>query len=186
MTVRTRSSTADFATSSECADRIPLMAPYANPRRSRTRGLPDMLVILVKSPAITMTATTKIAWHIIHVTKGPRPRRNSSWSRLWAGSGIAPKIAMSTAPVDTNSVPPKDQRVNGSPRIREAQIELKTRPEACRVDSTGKGRVVICMVLPTKLDITNIPIPSCHRRRLYGGRRPSWSSFSSSKMWDLR
>ena len=32
---------------------------------------------------------------------------------------------------------------------------------ACRVDSTGRGRVVICIVLPTRLEMMNMSIPSC-------------------------
>lgn len=50
---------------------------------------------------------------------------------------------MSRAPAHTRRVPPSDQRVNGSPRMRVAQMELKTRPEAWRVERTGRGSVVI-------------------------------------------
>ena len=82
-------------------------------------------------------------------------------------------MAINTAPLDTSNVPPKDQCVKGSPRIKLAHIELKTSPDACKVERTGKGRVVIWIVLPTKLDMINMPIPSCHRRRLCGGRRTS-------------
>jgi hypothetical protein len=99
---------------------------------------------------------------------------------------MAPNIAISTAPLDTNTVPPNDQLVKGSPRIRVAHMELKTRPEACSVDNTGRGSVVIWIVLPTRFDIMNIPMPSCHRRRLYGGRRTSYGPFSSSRRCDFR
>lgn len=37
---------------------------------------------------------------------------------------------------------------------------------AWSVERTGSGSVVIWMVLPTILEITNMPIPTCHRRRL--------------------
>ena len=163
--VRTSNSTADFATSNEWADRIPLILPYANPLNSRIRGLEDMLMF-DRNPASTMIPITKMACRTIHTTKGLLPNNNNSWSRLCAGSGIAPKIAISTAPLDTSIVPPKDQRVKGSPKIKVAHIELKTRPDACSVDSTGNGSVVIWIVLPTRFEIINIPIPSCHRRRL--------------------
>lgn len=163
--VRTSSSTADFATSNECADKIPLIHPYASPLNSRIRGLEDML-LLDRNPATIMIAITKIACRTIHTTNGFLPNKNNSWSKLCAGSGIAPNIAISTAPLDTRSVPPKDQRVKGSPRIKVAHIELKTRPDACSVDSTGNGNVVIWIVLPTRFEIMNIPMPSCHRRRL--------------------
>jgi hypothetical protein len=56
---------------------------------------------------------------------------------------MAPKMAINMAPLDTNTVPPKDQRVKGSPRIKVAHIELKTNPDACKVERTGKGSVVI-------------------------------------------
>ena len=84
---------------------------------------------------------------------------------------MAPKIAMSRAPAQTSSVPPSDQRVNGSPRISVAQMELKTRPEACSVESTGSGSVVIWIVLPSRFETINIAMPSCQRRRRWGGRR---------------
>jgi hypothetical protein len=96
-----------------------------------------------RNPASTIIPITKIACRTIQITKGFLVNKNNSWSKLWAGSGIAPKIAISTAPLDTSIVPPKDQRVNGSPRIKVAHIELKTRPDACSVDSTGNGSVVI-------------------------------------------
>lgn len=42
---------------------------------------------------------------------------------------MAPNIAISIAPPQTKIVPPKDHRVKGSPRMRVAQIELKTKPD---------------------------------------------------------
>jgi hypothetical protein len=102
-----------------------------------------MLGNLVKNPATTMIAKTNIACSIIHATNVRRPSSKSSWSSVCAGSGIAPNIAINTAPLETSNVPPKDQRVKGSPRIKVAHIELKTNPEACNVDNTGSGSVVI-------------------------------------------
>jgi hypothetical protein len=101
------------------------------------------MLIFDRNPASTTMAITKMACSTIQITNGPLTNKNNNWSRLWAGSGIAPKTAISTAPLDTSNVPPKDQRVNGSPRIKVAHIELKTRPDACSVDSTGNGSVVI-------------------------------------------
>lgn len=89
---------------------------------------------------------------------------------------------MNTAPAQTSKVPTKDHLVKGSPRIRVAQMELKTSPEACKVERTGRGRVVIWMELPTRLLTMNMSIPSCHLRRLKGGRRGSCGSFSSSRI----
>ncbi|CAG8951347.1 hypothetical protein HYFRA_00008097 [Hymenoscyphus fraxineus] len=57
-------------------------------------------------------------------------------------------MAISAAPLDTKIVPPKDHLVNGSPKIKVAHIELKTSPDACNVDKTGRGSVVICMLPP--------------------------------------
>jgi hypothetical protein len=119
------------------------MPPYASPLNKRIRGLEDMLGILDRNPATDTIATTNTACRIIHSTNGLLPNNNNSWSKLCAGSGIAPKIAISTAPLDTSMVPAKDQRVNGSPRIKVAHIELKTSPDACKVESTGNGSVVI-------------------------------------------
>lgn len=34
------------------------------------------------------------------------------------------------------------------------------RRTACKVDSTGRGRVVIWIVLPTMLEMTNMDIPT--------------------------
>jgi hypothetical protein len=42
---------------------------------------------------------------------------------------MAPKVAMRIAPPQTRIVPPRDHLVNGSPRIRVAQMELKTKPD---------------------------------------------------------
>lgn len=52
-------------------------------------------------------------------------------------------MAMRTAPAETRRVPPRDQRVKGSARMRVAHIELKTSPEAWSVERTGNGSVVI-------------------------------------------
>lgn len=95
-------------------------------------------------------------------------------------------MAMSRAPRQTRRVPPSDQRVNGSPRMRVAQMELKTRPEAWRVERTGRGSVVIWMVEPRRFETMNMAMPSCQRRRRWGGRRATWGAFSSSRMCDLR
>ena len=95
-------------------------------------------------------------------------------------------MAIRTAPVETSSVPPSDHVVKGSPRINVAHIELNTRPDACNVDSTGSGSVVIWIVLPTRFEKMNIAMPSCHRRRMCGGRRSSCGPFSSSNMCDFR
>ena len=128
--VRTSSSTADLATSNECAESIPLMHPYAIPLIGRNRGL--LLVrgfMSFRVLAPPMTAITRNAWPIIQSMNWRRPRSSRSWSRLCAGSPIAPKTAMSTAPAHTRIVPPSDHLVNGSPRMRVAHIELKTRPD---------------------------------------------------------
>ena len=74
---------------------------------------------------------------------------------------MAPNKAISSAPMATSMVPTKEYRVNGSLRMMEAHIELKTRPDACRVERTGRGRVVIWMVLPTMFATTNMSMPSC-------------------------
>ena len=61
---------------------------------------------------------------------------------------MAPKMAISTAPVQTRIVPPKDQRVNGSPRMRVAQIELKTRPDCGRSandETSRRGATPYCL-----------------------------------------
>lgn len=184
--VRTKSSTADLATNNEWADNTPLIHPYANPLRSRIRGLAEILGTLPRNHARTTIPATNKACIIIQITNVRRPRSNSSWSSVWAGSGIAPNIAISIAPVETNNVPPKDHLVNGSPNIKVAQMELKTRPEACSVDNTGSGKVVIWIVLPTRFDIINMPIPNCHLLLLYGGLRTWCAPFSSSRICDLR
>lgn len=73
---------------------------------------------------------------------------------------MAPKRAIKRAPTATSRVPTKEYRVKGSLRMMEAHIELKTRPDACRVERTGRGRVVIWMVLPTMLATMNMSMPS--------------------------
>lgn len=78
---------------------------------------------------------------------------------------MAPNMAINMAPLETSNVPPSDHAVNGSPRISVAHIELNTRPEACSVERTGSGSVVIWMVLPTRLEKMNMAMPSCHLRR---------------------
>lgn len=78
---------------------------------------------------------------------------------------MAPNKAIRTAPPATKSVPSIENLVKGSSSIRVAQAVLKTKPDACRVDRTGKGKVVICMVLPTMFETKNMNIPICHRRR---------------------
>ena len=128
--VRTSSSTADFATRSECAERIPLTPPYAMPRSSLILG-----VLLFRGRQILMafalpvTATTRIVWHIIQMINCRRPSRSKSWSRLCAGSPIAPNVAIRMAPAHTSTVPLNDHLVKDSPSMRVAQIELKTRPD---------------------------------------------------------
>jgi hypothetical protein len=67
-----------------------------------------------------------------------------------------------------------------------AMRALKTRPEACRVLSRGRGRVVIWIEEPMMLLSRKSSMPSCHRRRRYGARRGRCLSFSSSSMCDLR
>jgi len=100
------------------------------PRTSRILAAFTVLGVRVLKIRAPMTiALTRSAWPIIHKTKGRRPRRNRSSSRLCAGSLIAPKIAMIIAPAQTSMVPVSESRVNGSPRIRVAQIELKTSPD---------------------------------------------------------
>lgn len=99
---------------------------------------------------------------------------------------MAPKKPMSTAPAQTSSVPQSDHLVKGSPKIRVAHIELNTRPDACSVERTGSGSVDIWTVLPSRFDIMNMPIPSCHLLLRCGGLRISWGPFSSSRMCDLR
>ncbi len=152
----------------------------------RDNRIPGLLLVLgfssLKPLAPTMTATTKTACPTIHKINCRLWRSASSWSRLWAGSPMAPKTAMSTAPAQTSIVPPNDHSVKGSPSIRVAQMELKTSPDcavsavrvklsnrragrrhtACSVDRTGRGRVVICIVLPSRFETMNISIPSCY------------------------
>ena len=128
--VRTRSSTADLATNKEWADKTPLIAPYAIPLRRRIRGVLQVRGLRIfRSLTPMMMTATRIAWPIIQIINWRRPSRASNWSRVCASSPIAPNIAMSTAPPKTSTVPPSDQRVKGSPRIRLAQMELNTRPD---------------------------------------------------------
>ena len=79
---------------------------------------------------------------------------------------MAPKVAIRAAPTHVKIVPTRENGVKDSPSMRVANAVLKTRPDACNVERTGKGRVVICMVLPIMFDITNINMPNCHLRLL--------------------
>ena len=100
--------------------------------------------------APAMMAATRTAWPIIHIMNCRLSRSASSWSRLCAGSPIAPNIAISTAPQQTKTVPPKDHRVNGSPRMIVAQIELKTKPDCEAVSShPGTGKISSIIQLAT-------------------------------------
>lgn len=94
---------------------------------------------------------------------------------------MAPKAAIKIAPMHTRTVPISEYLVKDSPRIRVAKMVLKTSPDchpsiqvnsrywftaevgaltAWRVESTGSGRVVIWMVLPTMFEPTNMAIPT--------------------------
>lgn len=86
---------------------------------------------------------TKSAWRIIQMMYGLLAMSASSSFKSCAGEGIAPKIAIKTAPVVTRRVPEKDHFVKGSLKINDAHIELKTRPAACKVERTGSGSVEI-------------------------------------------
>lgn len=119
------------------------------------------------------------------MTNGFLPSRSRSSLSLCAGEGIAPKMAISTAPPHTSMVPHSDHRVKGSPSIRVAHIELKTRPDAWRVERTGSGSIEIWIELPRTFAMMNMPIPSCHLLLLYGGRRASYGPFSSSRICDF-
>ena len=128
--VRTRSSTADLATSRECAESMPLTPPYAIPRNNLMRGLllfGPLRSFIVREPM--RIAATATAVPTIHSTNCHLPRRSRSSSRLCAGSFIAPKLAINPAPPATSIVPASEYRVKGSPSIRVAHIELKTRPD---------------------------------------------------------
>jgi hypothetical protein len=87
---------------------------------------------------------------------------------------MAPNKAISNAPIATSTVPTNEYRVKGSLRMMEAHIELKTRPDACRVDRTGRGRVVIWMVLPTTFAMTNMSMPSYAGRSARRACMVSW------------
>ena len=98
-------------------------------------------------------ATTSIAWPIIHRMNCRLSRSARSWSRLCAGSPMAPNIAISTAPPQTKTVPPKDHRVKGSPRMRVAQIELNTKPDYEAISShprTGEISSIIQLAMLIK------------------------------------
>ena len=98
------------------------------------------------APAII--AATRIAWPIIHKMNCRLAKSVRSWSRLCAGSPMAPNIAISTAPPQTKIVPPKDHRVKGSPRMIVAQIELKTKPDCAAVsNSSGTGEISLIIQL---------------------------------------
>ena len=112
--------------------------------------------------------------------------RTSNCVRLCAGSATAPNVAIKAAPAQVRIVPISEYRVKGSLSRRVAKAVLKTSPEACSVDRTGSGRVVIWIVLPMRFEATNMSIPICHFRLLYAGRRVSTSSLASSMRWDLR
>jgi hypothetical protein len=155
---------------------MPLMQPKMMPRTRRSRGVARgymrFNIQFAKS-----RKTTAIRVPIIQMMKWCRARSSSSWFNVWLGSGIAPNIPMSTAPVATNAVPTAEYRVKGSLRMMEAHIVLKTSPDystsakkqlgalgahtACKVDRTGSGSVVIWMVLPTRFATTNMAMPSC-------------------------
>lgn len=121
---------------------------------------------ILKTCANNMVDTATIIVPTIQIMKFLRLRRCSNCCRLWAGSPMAPKVAMSAAPEHVKTVPKREKRVNGSPSNRVANAVLNTSPEACRVDRTGRGKVVICMVLPTRFEMTNMNIPNCHFRLL--------------------
>lgn len=66
---------------------------------------------------------------------------------------MAPNIAISTAPPQTKTVPPNDHRVKGSPRMRVAQIELKTKPDCEAVSShpgTREKSLIIQLAMLTR------------------------------------
>ena len=75
----------------------------------------------------TKVATTAVL--AIHRMKERWYRRTSSWSRVCAGSPIAPNTAIKTAPMQTRMVPRRENRVNRSPKTKVAKIVLKTRPD---------------------------------------------------------
>ena len=100
------------------------------PLKRRIRGLvwlQGLRYFIAFAPAIM--ATTTIACTTIQTMNCCRRSRTRSWSRLCAGSPMAPKTAIRMAPPQTRMVPPRDHLVKGSPRIRVAHIELKTKPD---------------------------------------------------------
>lgn len=112
-----------------------------------------------------------------------------SWSsslRLWCVSGKAPKVAISSAPNDTNTVPMSEYRVNGSANIMLAHMELKTNPTACRGDKMTSGSVLIWTLDPRILLRRNNNRPSLHRPRLWAGLRWMPGGRLSSIICDLR
>ena len=56
---------------------------------------------------------------------------------------MAPKIAIRTAPAHTRIVPMKEYRVKGSPSIRVAHAELKTKPDYVPVNSLNVPPLLI-------------------------------------------
>lgn len=72
-----------------------------------------------------MTAINKVTKN--QSKKGFCLSRNKSSSRVWLGSGRAPKAAMRIAPAVTRTVPISEKRVKGSERKMVAQMELKTK-----------------------------------------------------------
>lgn len=113
-----------------------------------------------------IVATTKTIVPDIHNMKSHFASSSSSCERLWAGSPIAPNVAMRAAPAQVRIVPIIEYLVNGSFRSIVAKAVLKTKPDAWRVERTGRGRVVIWIVLPTRFDMMNMNIPICHFRLL--------------------
>ena len=194
------------------------------PLKRRIRGL--LLVqgfMYLRAFAPAMVATTRIACPIIHRINCRLCKSASSWSRLCAGSPMAPNIAISTAPPQTKTVPPKDHRVKGSPRMRVAHRELKTRPDCKAVSRHFETEEIFLIIQLARLTRPEAAVwwfvscfrqysqrwtwayqactkesatcptlegvlvrRTCHLRRLCGGRRGSFGSFSSSNMWDFR
>lgn len=125
--VRTISSTADLATRSECAESMPLTDPYIIPRSTFMRGLwcpwkdgvcgmgmwyfiTNSLVLPGVDMSFSMRAPRRVTATItavpaIHSRNGRRPSNASSWSRVCAGSPIAPKMPIMRAPIQTRIVP---------------------------------------------------------------------------------
>lgn len=135
------------------------------------------------APMTVMKATRSVP--AIQMTKDLAFSRSTSCCRLCAGSDIAPKVAIKAAPTHVRRVPTAENLVKGSFSSSVAKAVLKTSPDAWSVDRTGKGRVVIWIVLPIKLEATNMSIPACHLGLLHADFRSSYS-FSSSRKWDCR